>query len=222
MALRRLVWCPDRRTRRNSRRKRALHGPSGAGVVRWHRRAKGPRVGRRGRVPARRTKERDRWAGQVGELVVYPGQGVGRLEAIQKREIAGQKLEVLVLRMVEDESRIMIPRDKVEQVGLRGIIGRREATRIWEILATRPRRRRRAGVTWSRQFREYQDKLKSGSVFEIAEVLRDLLRLQRDKELSFGERRVLDAARSLLVQELAAAQNQATESVEAEIKERVR
>ncbi len=173
-------------------------------------------------MPARRTKERDRWAGHVGELVVYPGQGVGRLEAIQKREIAGQKLEVLVLRMVEDESRIMIPRDKVEQVGLRGIIGRREATRIWEILATRPRRRRRAGVTWSRQFREYQDKLKSGSVFEIAEVLRDLLRLQRDKELSFGERRVLDAARSLLVQELAAAQNQATESVEAEIKERVR
>lgn len=173
-------------------------------------------------MPTRRSKERDKWASRVGELVVYPGQGVGRLEAIQKREIAGQKLEVLVLRMVEDESRIMIPRDKIKQVGLRGVMGRRDATRIWEILGTRTRRRRRGGVTWSRQFREYQDKLRSGSVFEIAEVLRDLLRLQREKELSFGERRVLDAARSLLVQELAAAQNQAAESVEAEIKELVR
>jgi CarD family transcriptional regulator len=172
-------------------------------------------------VPARKT-ERSKWNAHVGGLLVYPGQGVGRLEEIRKQVIAGQKLEVLVLHMLEDESRILIPCDKVEQVGLRGVMGRQEAARIWEILETRTRRKRRGGVTWSRQFREYQDKLKSGSVFEIAEVLRDLLRLQREKELSFGERRVLDAARSLLVQELAAAQNSETDQIEAEIKERVR
>lgn len=166
--------------------------------------------------------ERSEWEARVGESLVYPGQGVGRLEAVRKQEIAGQRLEVLVLRMLEDESRILIPCDKVEQVGLRGVMGRSDAERIWEILRARTRRRRRGGMTWSRQFREYQDKLKTGSIFEVAEVLRDLTRLQREKELSFGERRVLDAARSLLVQELATAQNARIESIEAEIREVVR
>ena len=175
-------------------------------------------MGKGGRVPAQRSK----WQGRVGELVVYPGQGVARIEAFRSQEIAGHKLDVLVLSMLEDESRILIPSEKVEDVGLRGVMGRRDAAKIWQILGTRPRRRRRTGITWSRQFREYQDKLKTGEVFLIAEVLRDLMRLQREKELSFGERRVLDSARSLLVQELAAAQNTEIERIEAEIKELVR
>ncbi len=99
---------------------------------------------------------------------------------------------------------------------------RKEANQIWEILRSGKRRGRRSGMAWSRQFREFQEKLRTGSNFEIAEVLRDLLRLQLEKELSFGERRVLHAARSLLVQELAAAQNSGAESIEAELKELVR
>jgi len=145
---------------------------------------------------------------------------VGRLEAVRKESIAGKALDVLVLRMLEDDSRILVPRQNADLVGLRGVMKKDEAEKIWEILRTRTRRRRGA-VTWSRQFREYQDKLKSGSVSEIAEVLRDLLRLQKEKELSFGERRVLDAARSLLVQELAAAQNKHTDRIEEEIREQV-
>ncbi len=163
-----------------------------------------------------------KWEARVGELIVYPAHGVGRLEAVRKQEIAGKTLDLLVVRMLEDDSRILVPRENAGRVGLRCVMKRDEAARIWEILGTRVRKRRGAGVTWSRQFREYQDKLKSGSVFVIAEVLRDLLRLQREKELSFGERRVLDSARSLLVQELAAAQNERTEQVEAQIKELVR
>jgi CarD family transcriptional regulator len=162
-----------------------------------------------------------KWEARVGELIVYPAHGVGRLEAVRKQEIAGKTLDLLVVRMLEDDSRILVPRENAGRVGLRGVMKRDDAARIWEILGTRVRKRR-GGVTWSRQFREYQDKLKSGSVFEIAEVLRDLIRLQREKELSFGERRVLDSARSLLVQELAAAQNQQADSVEAQIKELVR
>lgn len=163
-----------------------------------------------------------KFEGRVGELAVYPGQGVARIEDVRREAIGGQELEFLVLRMVEDDARILVPRGKVEQVGLRGVMSRREAARIWEILGTRKRRRRRSAVTWSRQFREYQDKLRTGSMCEIAEVLRDLLRLQREKELSFGERRVLDTARSLVVQELAAAQNSRSDRVEAEIKALVR
>jgi CarD family transcriptional regulator len=166
--------------------------------------------------------QRRKWQIRVGELAVYPGQGVARIENICMQEIAGQSLELVVLRRLEDDSRIMIPRDRLEHVGLRRVMSRADAQRIWEILKARKRRRRRSGVTWSRQFREYQDKLKTGSVFEIAEVLRDLLRLQLEKELSFGERRVLDVAHSLLVQELAAAQNVRAESIEAELKAAVR
>jgi CarD family transcriptional regulator len=163
-----------------------------------------------------------KWKARVGDLAVYPGQGVAKIEDVRTQEIAGHQLEFVVLRMIEDASRILIPRDRVDDVGLRRVMSKADAARIWEILRIRKRRRRRTGVTWSRQFREYQDKLKTGSVFEIAEVLRDLLRLQLEKELSFGERRVLDSARSLLVQELAAAQNTGADNIEAELKETVR
>ena len=162
------------------------------------------------------------WETRVGKLAVYPGYGVARIEALEKQEIAGQRLEFLVLRRLEDETRIMIPRDKLDEVGLRKVMNRADAKRMWEILRSRKRKRRRAGVAWSRQFREFQDKLRSGSIFEIAEVLRDLLRLQLEKELSFAERKLLENARSLVVQELAASQRTAAERIEAEIRDAVR
>ena len=165
---------------------------------------------------------RKKWEARVGELAVYPGHGVVRIEELRRQVIAGQRRHFLVLRMVEDDSRILVPREKAEDVGLRRGMGRKDAARIWEILRTQPSHRRRGGLTWSRRFRDYRDKLRSGTVFDIAEVLRDLLRLQHEKELSFGERRVLDSARSLLVHELAAAQKTATDRIEAELKESVR
>jgi CarD family transcriptional regulator len=147
---------------------------------------------------------------------------VARVEAVQVREIAGQKLEFLVLRKLDDESRILIPRDRIEAVGLRPPIARDEAQRIWKILKERKRTKARSGIAWSRQFRELQEKLKIGTIFRFAEVLRDLLRLQHTKELSFGERKLLENARSLLVQELAAAEQTGTEEIEASIRAAVK
>lgn len=163
-----------------------------------------------------------KWIAKVGELAVYPGHGVTRIEALQIREIGGQKLEFLVLRKLDDESRILIPRDRITEVGLRPPIERLEAERVWKILRERKRTKARVGIAWSRQFRELQDKLKVGTIFETAEVLRDLLRLQHTKELSFGERKLLENARSLLVQELAAAEDVGTEVVEASIRAAVK
>jgi len=163
-----------------------------------------------------------KWEARVGKLAVYPGHGVVRIEELRKQKIAGEVRQFLVLRMVEDDSRILVPRERADTVGLRSVIGRKDAARIWEILRTQTVKRRRSGITWSRQFRDYREKLKSGTVFEVAEVLRDLLQLQQEKELSFGERRVLDSARSLLVHELAAAQRVAADRVEAELKESIR
>ncbi len=163
-----------------------------------------------------------KWEAKVGELAVYPGHGVARIEALQIREIGGQKLEFLVLRKLDDESRILIPRDRITEVGLRPPIERAEAQRIWRILKERKRTKARAGIAWSRQFRELQEKLKLGTIFETAEVLRDLLRLQHTKELSFGERKLLENARSLLVQELAAAEHTGTDEIEASIRAAVK
>ncbi|MEE8314694.1 MAG: CarD family transcriptional regulator [Myxococcota bacterium] len=162
------------------------------------------------------------WEARIGKLAVYPGYGVARIEALQQQEVGGQNLEFLVLRRLEDETRILIPRNKLDEVGLRSVMKRAEAARVWEILRTRTKARRRGGIPWSRQFREFQEKLRTGSIFDTAEVLRDLLRLQLEKELSFGERKLLENARSLLVQELAATQGVEADKVEADIRVAVR
>jgi len=168
------------------------------------------------RVPAREPDPR-RWNSRVGDLTVYTGQGVAVVEEIGEQQIAGESVECIVLRMVGDRSRILIPRGKVGHVGLREVMERGQAEQIWKILRTNGRRRSR-GVTWSRQFRAYQEKLRGGCVVELAEVLRDLQRLRRDRELSFGEHRVLDTARTLLIEELSAAQETDAKAVEEEIK----
>jgi CarD family transcriptional regulator len=158
------------------------------------------------------------WSPRVGEFAVYPGHGVARVVECRTQEIAGHEAEFLVLHMVDDESRILIPLGQVGRVGLRRIMGSDDAARIWDILRKRTRKRASHGVTWSRQFREFQDKVRTGSVFEVAEVLRDLLRLQTTKELSFGEHKLLENARSLIVQELAASQSAEAADVERDVR----
>jgi CarD family transcriptional regulator len=106
---------------------------------------------------------------------------------------------------VDSEMTIMIPTENVQTVGLRRIIGRDMVTKVYKIL-----REKKVEVdqqTWNRRYREYTEKIKTGSVLEIAKVLRDLFVLKADKELSFGERKMLDTARNLLVKELAIARS---------------
>ncbi len=161
---------------------------------------------------------RGAWKARVGEYAVYPGRGVARIVDLRTQEIAGQVSEFLVLLMVDDDSRILIPRENADRVGLRSIMDSQEAEKTWEILRTPARQRIAHGVTWSRQFREYQQKIRTGSVFQVAEVLRDLMRLQSHKELSFGEHQLLESSRSLIVQELAAVQASDASEIEREIK----
>jgi CarD family transcriptional regulator len=157
------------------------------------------------------------WCERVGELVVYPGQGVAQIEEFAAKQIGGATCEFLILRMTGGASRIMIPVGKVRDVGLRPLIEEDEAVQVWSILRTRPQGRG-GRQTWIRQFREYQERIKTGTVVQIAEVLRNLLLLQKEKELSFGEHRVLDSARTLLAEELAAVEKRTVEEVLLEIK----
>ncbi len=165
---------------------------------------------------------RETWGERRGALAVYPGHGVVRIDGVRRREISGCAIEFLMLRLVEDESRIFVPVDKATRLGLREVVTAPEAARIWKILRTSLRRKARGRGPWSRRFREYQEKLKRGCTFEIAGVLAELLKLQSQKELSFGEQRMLENARTRIVHELAAAESLDSAEVERRLRELVR
>ena len=153
---------------------------------------------------------------KVGEKVVYPAHGVGVIESLQVRNVSGTQKKFYMLRIVDSEMTIMIPTENVQTVGLRRIIGKDMVSKVYKIL-----REKKVEVdqqTWNRRYREYTEKIKTGSVLEIAKVLRDLFVLKADKELSFGERKMLDTARNLLVKELAIARSFPEEKIMEELK----
>jgi CarD family transcriptional regulator len=153
---------------------------------------------------------------KVGDKAVYPGQGVGEVMGIEHKEVAGQRQSFYVLRILDNGMKIMIPMNKVGSVGLREIIGEKDVRRVYSIL--KEKEVSVDSTTWNRRYREYMDKIKTGSVFEIAQVLRDLYLLRSDKDLSFGERKMLDHARSLLIKELAIAKECDEQDVEMDLK----
>ena len=152
-----------------------------------------------------------------GEKVVYPAHGVAVIDDIQIRVISGTERKFYMLRILGTEKMtIMIPTENVEAVGLRRVIGKDTVTKIYKIL--RQKKVEGDSQTWNRRYREYTEKIKTGSPLEIAKVLRDLLVLKGDKELSFGERKMLDTARSLLVKELSIAKSHPEEKIMEELK----
>lgn len=146
-----------------------------------------------------------------GDMAVYPAHGVGEVKAIETREISGNRQTFYILRILENGMTIMVPTKNVKSVGLREIIDEDQVDEVYAILKERDITI--DNQTWNRRYREYMDKIKSGSVYEIAEVLRDLSLLKFEKELSFGERKMLDTARSLLIKELSIAQGISEEEV---------
>jgi CarD family transcriptional regulator len=153
---------------------------------------------------------------QVGELAVYPAHGVGRIESIESRVINGEKQDFYIMKIIENNMVIMIPTRNVESVGLRDVISEAEIPKIYEVMKSK-RENSIDNQTWNRRYREYMDKIKTGSLYEVAEVFRDLSLLKLTKDLSFGERKLYDTAQSLLVKELSTARNTEEAAIVAEI-----
>ncbi len=141
---------------------------------------------------------------KVGELAVYPAHGVGVIESIEEKEISGTCQLFYTMRIVDNGMTIMIPSCNIKSVGLRQIIPKKKVKEVYDILKDRDTEI--DNQTWNRRYREYMEKIKTGSIFEIAAVLRDLFILKNEKDLSFGERKLLDTAMNLLVKELAIAE----------------
>ncbi|MFT4570097.1 MAG: CarD family transcriptional regulator [Hyphomicrobiaceae bacterium] len=153
---------------------------------------------------------------KIGEKVVYPAHGVGVIEEVMARKISGTEMKFYTLRIIDSDMKIMIPTGKAESVGLRRVIGKEMVNKVYKVL--REKRVEVDQATWNRRYREYTEKIKTGSVLEIASVLRDLFMLKGDKELSFGERKMLDTARNLLVKELAIAKATSEEFIMEELR----
>jgi CarD family transcriptional regulator len=162
------------------------------------------------------TGGRDSMEFKVGDMAVYPTHGVGEIEAIEIKQISGNDQKFYIMRILGNGMTIMIPTDNIEQVGLRGIISKKESTKVYKILKD-TKQKPSDSQTWNRRYREYMDRLKTGSVYEVATVLRDLFLLRVGKELSFGERRMMDIAKGLLVKELSVAQAMPEEKIESNI-----
>lgn len=146
-----------------------------------------------------------------GDMAVYPAHGVGVIKAVETKTVGGIDQSFYVLEILDNSMRIMIPTESSKNVGLRAIVGKDEVSTILDILADRSVEL--GAQTWNRRYRDYMEKIKTGSVHEVAVVLRDLFLLSVDKDLSYGERKMLDTAKNLLVKELSLAQDTEEDSV---------
>lgn len=152
---------------------------------------------------------------KVGDNAVYPALGVATIKGIEEMAVGGKKKKVYVLQVLDNQMTIKIPTDNAESVGLREIISDKDVKKVYGIL--RKRDIKIENTTWNRRYREYSEKIKTGSVYEIAEVLRNLFLLRHNKDLSFGERKMLDYAKQRLVKEISLARSIREEVIEEEI-----
>ncbi len=153
----------------------------------------------------------------VGDKAVHPLHGLGEVISIEHREVGGISGDFYILRILDKGMRVMVPKASAGSSGLRAVMSTKDADAVLDTL-----RAREVAVDlqpWSRRFRAYTEMMKSGSPHEVAKVLRDMFRLKFDKDLSFGERRLLDQAKSLLMKELAAAKQMTEPELLAQVSE---
>lgn len=150
-----------------------------------------------------------------GDKVVYPAHGVGVVDRLEVKSVGGAEQKFYMISILETGMKIMVPVNQAESVGLRRVVDCDTIEEVYDIL--RDKNVTVDTQTWNRRYRDYTQKLKTGSVYEIAKVIRDLSVLKGDKELSFGERKMLDTAQGLLVKEISIAKATSEEQIKEEI-----
>jgi CarD family transcriptional regulator len=135
----------------------------------------------------------------IGDKIVYPIHGAGIIESIEEKEILGNKNKYYIMRIPLSDMRVLIPLDNIEALGIRRVIDREQAEKVLEILAETPTEMNKI---WTKRYRENERKIKSGNIMEIAEIVRNLMVLDRIKKLSAGEKKILANAKNILISEL--------------------
>ena len=148
---------------------------------------------------------------QVGEKVIYPNHGIGVVESIQTRPIPGGRISLYQLRILANDSRVWVPQQNADGVGLRHVIAASDARKIFSLLGDGTIDQH---PNWKGRFKENSDKMRTGSLYEVAVVLKGLTFLSRKKSLSFREKRMLDRAKFLLISEIAEVEGKTIASIE--------
>lgn len=148
---------------------------------------------------------------KVGDKVVYPMHGAGIIEAIEEKEVLGKRRQYYIMRMPIGNMKVMIPLDSVQQIGLRKVVGMEDIETVMCILKEEETD---MSSNWNRRYRANLEKIKSGNIFEVAEVVRNLLHRDKEKGLSTGERKMLENARQILISEMVLAQGKEEKQIE--------
>jgi CarD family transcriptional regulator len=139
----------------------------------------------------------------IGDKIVYPMHGAGTIDAIEQKDILGEKQDYYIIKM-PGEVKVMVPISKAEDVGVRNIINKEEAGKVLEILEANETE---MSNNWNKRYKDNMDKMKSGSIYEVADVVRNLSYKQKEKGLSTGEKKMLNNAKQILISELVLAEH---------------
>ncbi|MGI9558471.1 MAG: CarD family transcriptional regulator [Thermodesulfobacteriota bacterium] len=157
-----------------------------------------------------------------GNNVIYPVYGVAKIQSVEKREIAGKKTTFYILKTLKNDITVMVPVKNTSSVGMRKVVSKNRVRKVFELLAQKtkssPAGKKQA---WNKRHKEYSEKIKNGDIFEVAEVFRDILRISRKKDLSFGEKQIMENAFSLISSEIAVSTSKSEETVEKDIEKAV-
>ena len=154
---------------------------------------------------------------KVGDKAVYPAHGVAVIKGIETKDLEEIRQTFYVLKILDNGMTIMVPVQNASAIGMRPVISMTQVAKVYDVLKDRDVPT--DNQTWNRRYREYMNKIQTGDPIEVGKVLRDLALLRGDKNLSFGERKMYDQARGLLVQEISVAKDCDEKTVEAEIEE---
>ena len=146
----------------------------------------------------------------VGDKIVYPMHGAGTIDAIEEKNILGENQAYYIIKM-PGEVKVMVPTAKAEEIGVRNVIGKEEAEKVISILGEDETE---MSQNWNKRYRDNMEKMKSGNIFEVADVVRNLSFKQKEKGLSTGEKKMLSNAKQILVSELVLAEHATQDEVE--------
>ena len=153
------------------------------------------------------------------QLVVYPAQSVGVVERIEKQSVGGFEIELYIVRILDNNITLMVPVKNASNVGLRTLSSSEECDLIFESLKDRSTFKGYTGQNWNRRYREYSERIKSGTLSDTSSILKELLLISRIKDLSFGEKRLLEQAMSLVSMEIACVKGLRQEDVQQKIED---
>ena len=153
----------------------------------------------------------------IGDHIVYPMHGAGTVDAIEEKNILGEKQSYYIIKM-PGEVKVMVPTAKAEEVGVRNIIDKSSAQRVFKILEENETE---MDKNWNKRYRDNMEKIKSGDIYEVADVVRNLAFKQKEKGLSTGEKKMLNNAKQILVSELVLAEHATQDVIEEEIESKI-